>query len=270
MERKFTELEDFYQNRYNEDGRMSRMPLEYLRCKEIISRYLAPAMTIADVGGATGAFSYWLAQQGHTVHLLDYTPLHIEQAKEHGKNLGLALASCICGDARELPYADHSMDLVLLKGPLYHMQDSADRMACLAEAMRVLKVGGTLICEVISQYANVFDGFRGGLIDDERFRQILDENLATGNHNPGDTPYFTTAFFHSPELLRVELEQAGFADITLLPVEGFANALDISAYIDDESKRDILLEYIRKTEAIPSLLGIAGHFMGIAVKKGTT
>ena len=268
MERKFTELENFYQNRYNEDGRMGRRPLEYLRCKEIISRYLAPAMTIADVGGATGAFSYWLAQQGHTVHLLDYTPLHIEQAEEHGMNLGLTLASCICGDARKLPYSDNSMDLVLVMGPLYHMQDSADRMACLDEAMRVLKVGGVLICEAISQYANLFVCFMEGLVEDERFRKILDENLATGNHNPGDTPFFTTAFFHSPELLKLELEQAEFADITLLPVEGFASVVDINVYFSDDHKKDLLLEYVRKTEAFPSLLGISGHLMAIAVKNG--
>ncbi|MDD2476448.1 MAG: class I SAM-dependent methyltransferase, partial [Dysgonamonadaceae bacterium] len=67
---------------------MTRKPLEFLRCKEIISRYLiCDEMEIADIGGATGAFSYWLAQLGHRVHLLDFTPLHIEQAKEKGKKI---------------------------------------------------------------------------------------------------------------------------------------------------------------------------------------
>ena len=58
-------------------------------------------MEIADIGGATGVFSYWLAQLGHRVHLLDFTPLHIEQAKEKGKN-NLMLASYTCGDARQI------------------------------------------------------------------------------------------------------------------------------------------------------------------------
>jgi len=69
----------FYQKEYNEEGRMERQPLEFIRCKEIISRYLrVRPMEIADIGGAAGAFSYWLAAQGHRVHLLDLTPLHIE------------------------------------------------------------------------------------------------------------------------------------------------------------------------------------------------
>ena len=51
MKNLYPEIEDFYQNKYNEDGRMERRPLEYLRCKEIISRYLEHnKMEVADIG----------------------------------------------------------------------------------------------------------------------------------------------------------------------------------------------------------------------------
>jgi len=120
--RDYHEMQSFYQNSYDENNRMNRQPLKYLRCKEIIGRYLGAApLKIADIGGATGAFSYWLAGQGHTVSLLDYTPLHIKQAKENGASLGIELHAYDCGDARKLPYADGEFDLVLLMGPLYHM-----------------------------------------------------------------------------------------------------------------------------------------------------
>lgn len=134
-------------------------------------------MKMADIGGATGAFSYWLAQLGHKVHLLDFTPLHIKQAKEKGKKNNLMLASYTCGDARQIPYQDQQFDIVLEMGPLYHLQDKLDRKQCLSEAMRVLKNNGVVICEVISRYANLFEGFQWSLIDDERFVDILDENL---------------------------------------------------------------------------------------------
>ena len=88
MENNYSEIQSFYQDKYNEDERMTRMPLEFLRCKEIISRCLNfTKMEIADIGGATGAFSYWLAQMNHIVHLLDYTPSHIEQAKKMVKKV---------------------------------------------------------------------------------------------------------------------------------------------------------------------------------------
>jgi len=261
------EIEDFYQNKCNEDERMMRRPLEYLRCKEIISRYLKRnKMEIADIGGATGAFSFWLALQDHKVHLLDYTPLHIEQAKENGKKNNCELASYTCGDARQLPYQNNQFDMVLEMGPLYHLQNNQDRMQCLSEAMRILKNEGIIICEVISRYVNLFEGFQCSLINDERFVEILDEDLETGNHTPGETSYFTTAFFHTPNLIITELEKAGFSNISLIPVEGFANILNVNDFMNDKHKKELLLKYIRYTESIPELFGVSGHFIAVGVK----
>ena len=268
MENKYSEIEDFYQNKYNEDGRMSRKPLEFLRCKEIISRHLSLGkMEIADIGGATGSFSYWLAQMNHNVHLLDYVPLHIEQAKENGKKKNINLASYTCGDARQVPYQDEQFDIVLEMGPLYHLQIKSDRMRCLLEAMRILKDGGTIICEVISRYANLFEGFQCNLIDDKKFIQILDDGLLSGNHSPGETSYFTTAFFHTPNEIVNELSEAGFVDITLIAVEGFASILNVSDFLNDECKKELLLKYIRKTESVKELLGVSGHFIAIGNKQ---
>jgi len=263
----YGDMQSFYQNRYDENNRMSRQPLEYLRCKEIISRYLGDTLLkIADIGGATGAFSYWLAELGYTVSLLDYTPKHIEQAKENGKSLGITLHSCDCGDAKILPYADGEFDLALVMGPLYHMQKAEDRLQALREAYRVLKPGGTVICESISRYVNIIEGFQSGLVNDAKFKEILNENLTTGTHNPGDTPFFTTAFFHTPELLKNELEQAEFIVLDLVAVEGFAYILDSAEWLNDENKKEMLLEYIRKTERIPEMLGMAAHHMIIGKK----
>lgn len=261
-------IRDFYENQYNEDERMIRRPLEFSRCKQIISRYLSPnKMEIADIGGATGSFSYWLARMNHDVHLLDYTPSHIEQAKEKGEKLHIPLASYTCGDARQVPYHGDQFDLVLEMGPLYHLQNRDDRIRCLSEAKRILKNGGVAICEVISRYVNIFEGFQSNLIDDERFIQILDENLSTGMHSPGDTPYFTNAYFHTQNEIKRELEEAGFVDISVIPVEGFASILDVDEYFENEQKKDLLLKYIQETEHIPELLGISGHLMAIG-KKG--
>jgi len=266
MEKQLSEIESFY-GRYNEDDRMARNSIEFIRCKEIISRYLTrEKMEIADIGGATGVFSYWLQKQGHTVHLLDYTQRHIEQAKENGKKMGATLASYTCGDARQTPYMDEQFDLILEMGPLYHLQDSEDRLKCLREAKRLLKNGGVVLCEAISRYANLFDGFQKGFVRDARFVEILNENLRTGKHIPGDTPYFTTAFFHTPDLMADELAQAGFAEISLVAVEGFANAVHADAFLGDENRTSLLLQYIRSTESIRDLLGVSDHFMAIGTK----
>ncbi|MDD2476446.1 MAG: hypothetical protein PHI32_11090 [Dysgonamonadaceae bacterium] len=105
------------------------------------------------------------------------------------------------------------------------------------------------------------------MIDDERFVDILDENLISGNHSPGDTNYFTTAFFHTPDLIIDELEQAGFSDIALVAVESFANILNVNEFLNDERRKELLLKYIRNTESISELLGVSGHFIAIGVKR---
>ena len=272
-----TSVEAFYQKAYNEEGRMERNPLEFIRCKEIISRYLRVGpMEIADIGGAAGAFSYWLAAlaspagaaEGHNVHLLDFTPLHIEQAKRKGKKLGVALASYHCADARSLPFADNSLDMALLMGPLYHLQDRDDRLQCLTEASRALKPGGVLLCGAISRYASLVDGFKHSDVNDPKFIDILDRDLATGLHEPGDTSYFTTAFLHTPGELAAEVAEAGFEDIELIAVEGFANAMDSHAILKNKKQRELLLEYIRRTERVPELMGISGHFFAVGRKQG--
>ena len=263
----YSEMKNFYQTRYDENSRMSRNPLEYIRCKEIIGRYLdRETLKVADVGGASGAFSFWLAEQGHIVSLLDYTPLHIGQAKEKSILLGIKLYSYDCGDAKNLPYANEEFDLVLLMGPLYHMQKAEDRLQCLNEAHRVLKKGGIIICECISRYANIFEGFHNNLMNDEKFVELLEENLVSGMHNPHDTGYFTTAFFHTTELLKNEVEQANFSFIDLVPVEGFAQVIDVGSWLADEVRKETLLKYIRKTEQIPELCGISEHHMIIGEK----
>jgi len=257
----------FYQTAYKEEGRMERQPLEFIRCKEIISRYLrGDPMEIADIGGAAGAFSYWLAAQGHRVHLLDLTPLHLEQAKKKGDKLHIALASYHCADARCLPFADGSLDMALLMGPLYHLQDRNDRLLCLTEASRALKPGGILLCEAISRYAALVDGFKHSDLKDSKFLALLDRGLATGRHDPGDTSYFTTAYFHTPDELAAEVAQAGFGNIELIAVEGFANAMDSHAILKDKKQGELLLEYIRRTEHVPELMGISGHFFAKAQK----
>ncbi|WP_414588410.1 hypothetical protein [Scytonema sp. PCC 10023] len=82
-----TELSDEALTHYasgQEQERLSRGTglLELVRTQELLSRYLpCPPAVIFDVGGGAGVYSYWLAQQGYEVHLIDAVPLHIEQAQ---------------------------------------------------------------------------------------------------------------------------------------------------------------------------------------------
>lgn len=138
-----SEISDFY-TQSSEDSRLKLGlgPLEFERNKDLISRYLpSSGGVIADIGGGTGHYAQWLTTLGHKVILVDPVPKHIQQAEKRAKNSKNSFR-CILGEARQLPLDNHSADVVILHGPLYHLQDQGERIAALKEARRILKIGG--------------------------------------------------------------------------------------------------------------------------------
>jgi ubiquinone/menaquinone biosynthesis C-methylase UbiE len=226
---------------------------------------------IFDVGGGPGVYACWLAKQGYEVHLVDALPLHIELARKASQAQPDApLASIKVGDARSLKRPDASVDVVLLFGPLYHLTERVDRLAALHEAHRVLRSGGLLLAVGISRFASALDGLRHGWFDDPAFAQMVERDLVDGQHrNPANQPeYFTTAFFHHPEELRLEVEDSSFLYEKILPVEG---PLWLSPYavanFSDQKRREQLLELAYRLEEEPSLLGASAHLLVVARKR---
>jgi ubiquinone/menaquinone biosynthesis C-methylase UbiE len=243
--------------------------LEKARTQEIILRYLKNPINIADIGGATGAYSFWLHDMGHRVHLLDAAEFHIEAATQTSISENKPLSSITLGDARQLPYDDDKFDLVLLFGPLYHLQERDDRIKSIAEAKRVLKKDGVLLAATITRYASLFDGFWQGFIDDPAFENILKQDLEDGNHfNPVNHPmYFTDAHFHSQKEIEEEFTNAGFSRFNTIAIEGFGWLTpNFMERWKDEDLRNKMLQYIKQTENDPIMIGVSAHVMTIAKK----
>jgi ubiquinone/menaquinone biosynthesis C-methylase UbiE len=245
--------------------------IELARTQELVMRYVQPPpAVIFDIGGGPGVYACWLAKQGYEVHLVDATPVHVELARRASQAQPEArLASIEVGDARSLKRSDTSVDVVLLFGPLYHLTERADRLKALREAYRVLRPGGLLLAAAISRFTSILDGLRQGLLDDPIFVQIVERDLADGQHrNPTDNPvYFTSAFFHHPKELQAEIEEAGFHYERTLPIEG---PLWLSPYVianfKDQRHHELFLALLRRFEEEPSLLAASAHLMAIARK----
>lgn len=244
--------------------------LERARTEELVKRYLpAPPAVIFDVGGAAGVYALWLASEGYEVHLVDAMPLHVEQARQSSLKQPHPLASISVGDARRLDREEASVDAVLLFGPLYHLTERADRIQALREARRILRAGGLLLAVGITRFASVLDGLFRRLLDDPEFQEIVRRDLAEGQHrNPSNHPaYFTTAFFHHPEELKREVEEAGLRHESTLAIDGPGWLLqDFEEQWSDDGRRARLLEAIRSIESEPSLLGASAHIMAVARK----
>jgi ubiquinone/menaquinone biosynthesis C-methylase UbiE len=246
--------------------------LERARTQELILRHLPPApATVIDAGGGAGVYACWLAKLGYSVHLIDPVPKHVEQARAvSAQQPDHPLASAEVGDARHLARADASADAVLLLGPLYHLVEKEDRLACLREAYRVLRTGGLVWGAGISHFASLFDSLSSGFFDDPAFAPILARDLEDGQHrNPTDNPiYFTDAYFHRPGELSREFLAAGFHVDAVVAIEGPGwLARDFDRLWNDPVQQERLLAAVRKVEREPSVLGASAHIMAIGQKQ---
>ena len=244
--------------------------LERVRTQHILERVLPPAPAdIVDVGGGPGGYAAWLVARGYSVDLLDLVPLHVEQARAAFEISGHRNGRAEVGDARQLPYRSESKDAALLLGPLYHLPAEADRLRALREAWRVLRPGGSVVVAGISRFASLMDGFFRGFIADPGFVGIVEADLESGRHeNATENPaYFTTAYFHHPRDLANELEEAGFAGVEVLAVEGpFWCLQNFDEIWSKEELRQRMLIFLRQVERDQSLIGASAHLLALARK----
>ena len=95
----------------------------------------APGHRLADIGGGTGNYALALKREGWEPVVVDRSTEMLARAA--GKGLETVEA-----DARRLPFEDGSFDAATMISMLHHVED---RRAALAEARRILRVGGRLV-----------------------------------------------------------------------------------------------------------------------------
>lgn len=259
-----TDIDEFY-SATSEEGRLQLGlgPLEFERNKELISRYLPKKGIIADIGGGPGIYSEWLANMGYEVHLIDPVEKHIKQASKRSAKTKKPFKT-ILGEAQKIDLPDNFADVVILHGPLYHLQSKAERLKALSEAKRVLKAGGIVLGFAINHSASTIAALLNGFIHAPEILEMCKAELTTGIHSapknmPGVLP---TAYFHRPDELKAELEEAGYTYLNTHAVEGIA-WLDKNYFESrsDAKKKQAMIDLTKITENDPALLTLSPHMM---------
>src|SRR5262249_19663782 len=188
----------WYYDGFAEETRLASGPgqLEFERTRELLTRVLPPPPArILDVGGAAGAYSFWLAERGYDVHLVHTSPRLVAEAMRRNETAPARIASATVGDARALPHDAGSAAAVLVMGPLYHLVEARDRALALREAHRVLSADGVVCVAAISRYASALDGLVRSLTLEPVFAAMRNRDLDDGQHRTttGRFDYFTTA-----------------------------------------------------------------------------
>jgi len=245
-------------------------PWELERNQELIRRFLPEqAGVIADVGGGTGKYSEWLAGMGHRVWMIDPVEKHIHQAKKRSGSLDHPF-EVIKGEARHLDIPDESCDLVILHGPLYHLQQREDRIDAILEAKRVTKPGGVILGFAINYTASTLVALLQGLIHDQKILDMCLSELTSGKHDaPENMPgILAEAFYHRPEELRSEFEEAGLRNPEIFAVEGIT-WLDKNWFTSraDPDQFAHLQTLTHLTEKDPNLISFSPHMMIAGVRQ---
>jgi ubiquinone/menaquinone biosynthesis C-methylase UbiE len=264
-----SDIDDFY-SATSEEGRLQLGlgPLEFERNKELISLHLPKKGVIADIGGGPGIYSEWLANLGYEVYLVDPVEKHIKQANKRSAKTKRPFKT-ILGEAQKLELSDGIADVVILHGPLYHLQAKKERLQALSEAKRILKTGGIVLGFAINHSASTIAALLNGFIHAPEILEMCKAELTTGIHTaptsmPGVLP---SAYFHRPDELKAELEEAGFSYLSTYAVEGLV-WLDKNYFESrsDVKKKQAMTELTKITENDPALLTLSPHMM-IAGKK---
>ena len=265
-------IKKFYSNEIEKDRlELEFFKLEGIRTKEIIGRFLSKdKMSIADIGGGAGYYAFWLQEKGHHVSLVDLSPKNIELVNKYSHDTGIHLTNTEIGDATELKFKEKQFDLVLLLGPMYHLINKEERVKALSEAKRILKPSGILLTAIISRYASLIDGFKRDLITNDEFEKILINDLQTGIHiNPTENlEYFTTAYFHTPAEIKMEIAESGLKFDKLIAIESFGWIADnFQAKSQDSKYMKKLQRIISMVETNSDIIAMSPHIIAIARKE---
>ena len=154
-----TELEEYF-NKFNEENRLHSRhgQVEFITSMKYIHKYLEQLkgersnsqIKILDIGAGTGRYSIPLAEEGYEVTAVELVKHNLGRLKQKCDKVHAFL-----GNALKLKrLEDHTFDLTLLFGPMYHLHGQEEKLQALLEAKRVTRPGGIiLVAYIMNEYS---------------------------------------------------------------------------------------------------------------------
>jgi ubiquinone/menaquinone biosynthesis C-methylase UbiE len=204
---------------------------EYVLNKALRQHLPAVPANILDVGGGNGRHSFHLAKEGYSISLCDITEELLSDARRRNETSEFPLTEIAQCDARELAWPDEYAHAALLLGPMYCLQDRADRAAVLREVRRVLSPGAPLFIQFLSRIAALRSVLEVAAVPADIFdwSSFVRSGVFTESRLPD---FFRIHYFTTPAGALSEIEEAGFHATTLRGMDGPASIFGQRALVD--------------------------------------
>ncbi len=232
-------------------------------------RYIEPALPavegslILEAGCGTGRWVFRLAPMGYQMVLSDLSPEMVRRAQERVERLGLSDRVVgyhvldIC-EMQALPAS--RFDLVLaLGGPLTLCRDAG---MAVNEFRRVIKPGGTVICDAANRYRTALE-----LVYEEDMSQLA-RVLDTGQFSRPDG---LTDHRFGPKELTSLFEARGMRVLHIAggcPFFDFLPTKEQASLLDDEEAFAMMRDVERRYSENPFVVGLSGRLLIVAQRQG--
>lgn len=273
-----SDIRSYYdENVDQENERLERHQLERDLTRRYLQEYLPPGGRILELGASTGAYTHWLAQRGHSLAAVDFSPAALArnqaqlqaiaaQADPAAAKALLERVTYATADIRDLSALPaEEYDAVLIMGPLYHLIERGDRQQAVSQALSFLRPGGILAATFITRLGILGDLMRNvpqwiELV--EEMRSVIDLGF-----DPPDWPRggFRGYFAHAAEIDPF-FTSLGLQTLALAALEPAISADDEAYNRLEGRQRALWLELLVEISRQPSLLDSSRHLIYLGRK----
>ena len=249
---------DAYYGKFCEDKRLTRRHgnVEYVTSMKYIHEQLENIgkAKILDVGAGTGRYSIPLSEEGHDVTAVELVKYNLGILKSKGSKV-----KAYQGTALNLSrFADHTFDVTLVFGPMYHLYTFEDKLKALNEAKRVTKVNGViLVAYCMNEFSIITYGFK-----ENNIRECIENGKVSKDFHTISEPKDLYDYVRLEDINRL-VEASGLKRIKIVSADGPANYLRPVLNSMDEETYELFIQYHLSTCERPELLGAGAHTLDI-------
>ena len=256
-------LEDYYNN-YDEEGRLlSRHgQVEYRTTMRYIEKSLEDISdpSILEIGAGTGRYSATLAKQGLQVTAVELIEHNLEILRS--KLDGTEPITTIQGNALDLSMlSDHSFDLTMLLGPMYHLYTKEEKLKALSEAVRVTKPGGHILVAYCMNEPTVVQ-YVFGL---KHLQEVMEHNMLTSDWHCISEPKDLFEMVRTEDIAALDAE-VPVRRMKLVATDGATNYMRDSIDTMDDETFDKWMDYHFTICERQDLIGASHHTLDVLQK----